>query len=261
MSLYKCYFRPVKRLEWNLPSQVLLVPWVAFISCMWSSWRALHLLLSVYSNEYSFFFWLFSASSQSFCSLGHWQHWVHRLGSICTKGNSAHFMISLTWWVWFFKAPLDWKINLCQRFFFSSCQIFTRILRSLNLPVGSNQVVVPRFLTNAYDVGHAVMWITAMMVSNCFIKWNKHECKALNTYLGWMFVLLSSWQKCSRHLFECEPQQMGGREFALGAELRVGCALLLWGLTHPCLLLLLPDDFILVCVIKCSGFFVSGWTK
>jgi len=52
-------------------------------------------------------------------------------------------------------------------FFF---QIFTRILRSLNLPVGSNQVVVPRFLTNAYDVGHAVMWITAMMVSNFFIK-------------------------------------------------------------------------------------------
>lgn len=43
-------------------------------------------------------------------------------------------------------------------------QIFTRILRSLNLPVGSNQVLVPRFLTNAYDIGHAVMWITAMMV-------------------------------------------------------------------------------------------------
>ncbi|PKU42955.1 proteasome activator complex subunit 4 [Limosa lapponica baueri] len=42
-------------------------------------------------------------------------------------------------------------------------KIFTRILRSLNLPVGSNQVVVPRFLTNAYDVGHAVLWITAMM--------------------------------------------------------------------------------------------------
>uniref|UniRef100_A0A803SKN4 Proteasome activator subunit 4 n=1 Tax=Anolis carolinensis TaxID=28377 RepID=A0A803SKN4_ANOCA len=42
-------------------------------------------------------------------------------------------------------------------------KIFTRILRSLNLPVGSNQVLVPRFLTNAYDIGHAVMWITAMM--------------------------------------------------------------------------------------------------
>lgn len=67
-------------------------------------------------------------------------------------------------------------MNLCQfygiinkiiyAFFFFSFQIFTRILRSLNLPVGSNQVVVPRFLTNAYDVGHAVMWITAMMVRN-----------------------------------------------------------------------------------------------
>uniref|UniRef100_A0A2K5P667 Proteasome activator complex subunit 4 n=1 Tax=Cercocebus atys TaxID=9531 RepID=A0A2K5P667_CERAT len=42
-------------------------------------------------------------------------------------------------------------------------KIFTRILRSLNLPVGSSQVLVPRFLTNAYDIGHAVIWITAMM--------------------------------------------------------------------------------------------------
>ncbi|ETE72009.1 Proteasome activator complex subunit 4, partial [Ophiophagus hannah] len=42
-------------------------------------------------------------------------------------------------------------------------KIFTRILRSLNLPVGSNQMMVTRFLTNAYDIGHAVMWITAMM--------------------------------------------------------------------------------------------------
>ncbi|XP_030051703.1 proteasome activator complex subunit 4 isoform X1 [Microcaecilia unicolor] len=42
-------------------------------------------------------------------------------------------------------------------------KIFTRILRSLNLPVGTNQVVVPRFLTNAYDIGHAVIWVTAMM--------------------------------------------------------------------------------------------------
>ncbi|XP_069464332.1 proteasome activator complex subunit 4 isoform X2 [Ambystoma mexicanum] len=42
-------------------------------------------------------------------------------------------------------------------------KIFTRILRSLNLPVGSSQVLVPRSLTNAYDVGHSVVWITAMM--------------------------------------------------------------------------------------------------
>lgn len=27
-------------------------------------------------------------------------------------------------------------------------------------------MLVPRFLTNAYDIGHAVIWITAMMVGN-----------------------------------------------------------------------------------------------
>lgn len=27
-------------------------------------------------------------------------------------------------------------------------------------------MLVPRFLTNAYDIGHAVIWITAMMVCN-----------------------------------------------------------------------------------------------
>ncbi|XP_053568667.1 proteasome activator complex subunit 4 [Bombina bombina] len=42
-------------------------------------------------------------------------------------------------------------------------KVFTRILRSLNLPVGSSQVIVPRSLANAYDIGHAVIWITSMM--------------------------------------------------------------------------------------------------
>ncbi|CAJ0962986.1 unnamed protein product [Ranitomeya imitator] len=42
-------------------------------------------------------------------------------------------------------------------------KVFTRVLRSLNLPVGSSQVIVPRQLANAYDIGHAVIWITAMM--------------------------------------------------------------------------------------------------
>ncbi|MBN3306472.1 PSME4 protein, partial [Amia calva] len=42
-------------------------------------------------------------------------------------------------------------------------KIFTRILRSLNLPVGSSQVLVPRYLTNAYDVGHIVIWISSML--------------------------------------------------------------------------------------------------
>lgn len=75
----------------------------------------------------------------------------------------------------FCAVPISWLTYSMQPFFlllffFFAIQIFTRILRSLNLPVGSNQVVVPRFLTNAYDVGHAVMWITAMMVSNFFMK-------------------------------------------------------------------------------------------
>lgn len=43
-------------------------------------------------------------------------------------------------------------------------QIFTRILRSLNLPVGVNQMVAPRYLTNSYDIGHVVLWIAALLV-------------------------------------------------------------------------------------------------
>uniref|UniRef100_A0A8C4HXU1 Proteasome activator complex subunit 4 n=1 Tax=Dicentrarchus labrax TaxID=13489 RepID=A0A8C4HXU1_DICLA len=41
--------------------------------------------------------------------------------------------------------------------------IFTRILRSLNLPVGVSQMVAPRYLTNSYDIGHLVLWITALL--------------------------------------------------------------------------------------------------
>lgn len=44
-------------------------------------------------------------------------------------------------------------------------QIFTRILRSLNLPVGVNQMVAPQYLTNAYDTGHLVLLITALLVN------------------------------------------------------------------------------------------------
>nr|DBA27145.1 TPA: hypothetical protein GDO54_011320 [Pyxicephalus adspersus] len=50
---------------------------------------------------------------------------------------------------------IDWDLYVPK--------VFTRILRSLNLPVGSGQVLVPRQLANAYDIGHAVIWITAMM--------------------------------------------------------------------------------------------------
>ncbi|XP_058477820.1 proteasome activator complex subunit 4B isoform X2 [Solea solea] len=41
--------------------------------------------------------------------------------------------------------------------------IFTRILRSLNLPIGVSQMVAPRYLTNSYDIGHLVLWITALL--------------------------------------------------------------------------------------------------
>ncbi|XP_062269925.1 proteasome activator complex subunit 4B [Platichthys flesus] len=41
--------------------------------------------------------------------------------------------------------------------------IFTKILRSLNLPVGVSQMVAPRYLTNTYDIGHLVLWITAIL--------------------------------------------------------------------------------------------------
>ncbi|XP_038138502.1 proteasome activator complex subunit 4B [Cyprinodon tularosa] len=41
--------------------------------------------------------------------------------------------------------------------------IFTRILRSLNLPVGVSQMVAPRYLINSYDIGFLVLWITALL--------------------------------------------------------------------------------------------------
>ncbi|XP_068439481.1 proteasome activator complex subunit 4B-like [Clinocottus analis] len=41
--------------------------------------------------------------------------------------------------------------------------IFTRILRSLNIPVGVSKMVAQRYLTNSYDVGHLVLWITALL--------------------------------------------------------------------------------------------------
>ncbi|XP_069787517.1 proteasome activator complex subunit 4-like isoform X1 [Narcine bancroftii] len=42
-------------------------------------------------------------------------------------------------------------------------KIFTRFLRSLNLPVGSSQVSTAKYLSNAYEVGHVVVWITSML--------------------------------------------------------------------------------------------------
>uniref|UniRef100_A0A8C2H092 Proteasome activator subunit 4b n=1 Tax=Cyprinus carpio TaxID=7962 RepID=A0A8C2H092_CYPCA len=42
-------------------------------------------------------------------------------------------------------------------------KIFTRVLRSFNLPVGTSQMVVPRYLSNSYDIGHVVLWISSML--------------------------------------------------------------------------------------------------
>ncbi|XP_019726122.1 proteasome activator complex subunit 4A isoform X1 [Hippocampus comes] len=42
-------------------------------------------------------------------------------------------------------------------------KIFTRVLRSLNLPVGTSQMMFPRYLTNAYDIGHVVLWISSLL--------------------------------------------------------------------------------------------------
>ncbi|KAL4612987.1 proteasome activator complex subunit 4B-like [Arapaima gigas] len=41
--------------------------------------------------------------------------------------------------------------------------IFTRILRSLNLPVGSGQVTTSRYLSSAYDISHVVLWVSSML--------------------------------------------------------------------------------------------------
>lgn len=42
-------------------------------------------------------------------------------------------------------------------------KIFTRILRSLNLPVGTSQMMVARYITNAYDINHVVLWVSALL--------------------------------------------------------------------------------------------------
>uniref|UniRef100_A0A8C6NL41 Proteasome activator subunit 4 n=1 Tax=Nothobranchius furzeri TaxID=105023 RepID=A0A8C6NL41_NOTFU len=42
-------------------------------------------------------------------------------------------------------------------------KIFTRILRSLNLPVGTSQMIVPRYVTIAYDINHVVVWVSSLL--------------------------------------------------------------------------------------------------
>eukprot|EP00064_Thunnus_orientalis_P007411 superscaffoldBa00000821_g7431 len=38
-----------------------------------------------------------------------------------------------------------------------------KILRSLNLPVGTSPMMVPRYVTNAYDISHVVLWISSLL--------------------------------------------------------------------------------------------------
>lgn len=52
---------------------------------------------------------------------------------------------------------------------FLTFQIFTRVLRSLNLPVGTSQMMVPRYITNAYDISHVVLWVSSLLVSSFFM--------------------------------------------------------------------------------------------
>lgn len=49
-------------------------------------------------------------------------------------------------------------------FYVFTLQIFTRILRSLNLPVGTGPMMVPRYLTVAYDISHVVLWVSSLLV-------------------------------------------------------------------------------------------------
>lgn len=54
--------------------------------------------------------------------------------------------------------------------FLYTFQIFTRILRSLNLPVGTSQMMVPRYVTNAYDISHVVLWVSSLLVGSLLLK-------------------------------------------------------------------------------------------
>lgn len=76
------------------------------------------------------------------------------------------------------------KYNL----FLFTFQIFTRILRSLNLPVGTSQMIVPRYVTNAYDISHVVLWVSSLLVSSmwcclfCFL-WTIESKESVEIFL------------------------------------------------------------------------------
>uniref|UniRef100_A0AAR2INB5 Proteasome activator Blm10 mid region domain-containing protein n=1 Tax=Pygocentrus nattereri TaxID=42514 RepID=A0AAR2INB5_PYGNA len=69
-------------------------------------------------------------------------------------------------------------------------KIFTRILRSLNLPVGSSQTLVSRYQTNAYDISHVATWVTALLGG---------PGKQAQTQLSGLFNSISSFFHPSNH--------------------------------------------------------------
>uniref|UniRef100_A0A9J7XFQ0 Proteasome activator subunit 4 n=1 Tax=Cyprinus carpio carpio TaxID=630221 RepID=A0A9J7XFQ0_CYPCA len=69
-------------------------------------------------------------------------------------------------------------------------KIFTRILRSLNLPVGSSEMLVSRYLTNAYDISHVVIWISALLGG---------PSKQTQTQLSGLFNSIASFFHPSNH--------------------------------------------------------------
>ncbi|TRY93382.1 hypothetical protein DNTS_032873 [Danionella cerebrum] len=69
-------------------------------------------------------------------------------------------------------------------------KIFTRILRSLNLPVGSTQMLGSRYLTNAYDISHVVLWISALLGG---------PSKQAQTQLSGLFNSIASFFHPSNH--------------------------------------------------------------
>lgn len=91
------------------------------------------------------------------------------------KGFKLWFEEMLSLWVSVQNLP-SWEVHLVSLFARLASdnigyidwtpyipKIFTRILRSLNLPVGTSQMMVPRYITNAYDINHAVLWVSALL--------------------------------------------------------------------------------------------------
>ncbi|XP_063047941.1 proteasome activator complex subunit 4A [Engraulis encrasicolus] len=68
-------------------------------------------------------------------------------------------------------------------------KIFTRVLRSLNLPVGSSQTV-SRYSSNSYDINNVVMWIAALLGG---------PSKTAQSQLTGLFNSISSFLHPSNH--------------------------------------------------------------